>query len=57
MTSPVSKVVADSNIVSYIASRSPIAGYYLPHLEHRQVVISFQTWEESLVRGLPRWMG
>ena len=48
MTSPVSKVVADSNIVSYIARRSPIAEYYLPHLEHRQVVISFQTWEEAL---------
>jgi predicted nucleic acid-binding protein len=41
-------VVADSNIVSYIARRSPIAEYYLPHLEHRQVVISFQTREEVL---------
>ena len=48
MTSPVSMVVADSNIVSYIARRSPIAEYYLPHLEHRQVVISFQTREEVL---------
>ena len=48
MTSPVSMVVADSNIVSYIARRSPIAEYYLPHLECRQVVISFQTWEEAL---------
>ncbi len=48
MISPVSMVVADSNIVSYIARRSPIAEYYLPHLEHRQVVISFQTWEEAL---------
>ena len=48
MTSPVSMVVADSNILSYIAKRSPIAEYYLPYLERRQVVISFQTWEEAL---------
>ena len=48
MTSPVSMVVADSNIVSYIARRSPIAEYYLPHLEHRRVVISFETCEEAL---------
>lgn len=48
MTSLVSMVVADSNIVSYIARRSPIAEYYLSQLEHRQVVISFQTWEEVL---------
>ena len=41
-------VVADSNIVSYIARKSPIADYYLPHLAGRQVVISFQTWEEAL---------
>ena len=41
-------VVADSNVVSYIARNSPIAEYYLPHLEGRRVVISFQTWEEAL---------
>ena len=48
MTSPISMVVADSNIASYIAKRLPIAEYYLPHLEHRQVVISFQMWEGVL---------
>lgn len=48
MTSPHPTVVADSNIVSYIARRSPIADYYLPYLAGRQVVISFQTWEEAL---------
>ena len=48
MTSPLPLVVADSNIVSYIARRSPIADYYLPYLERHKVVISFQTWEEAL---------
>ncbi len=48
MTSRLPMVVADSNIVSYIARRSPIADYYLPHLAGRRVVISFQTLEEAL---------
>ncbi len=48
MTSPLALVVADSNIVSYIARKSPIADYYLPHLERHRIVISFQTWEEAL---------
>ena len=48
MTSLQQSVVVDSNIVSYIARNSPIAEYYLPHLEGRRVVISFQTWEEVL---------
>ncbi len=48
MTSRLPLVVADSNIVSYIARKSPIADYYLPHLERRRTVISFQTWEEAL---------
>ena len=46
MTSPAETVVADTNLVSYIARRSPIADYYLPHLAGRQVVISFQTVQE-----------
>ena len=52
-------VVADSNIVSYIARKSPIADYYLPLLAGRQVVISFQTWEEALfgayLAGWGKW--
>ena len=48
MTAPVSTVVADSNIVSYIARNSPIADYYLPHLTGRRIVISFQSLEEAL---------
>ena len=48
MTPPVETVVVDSNLVSYIARKSPIADYYLPHLEGRRIVISFQTWEEAL---------
>ena len=48
MTAPVETVVVDSNLVSYIARKSPIADYYLPHLEGRRIVISFQTWEEAL---------
>ena len=48
MTSPVKTVVADTNLVSYIARKSPIADYYLPHLEGRQIAISFQTREEVL---------
>ena len=48
MTTSVPTVVADSNIVSYIARRSPIAEYYLPHLHDREVVVSFQTLEEAL---------
>ena len=48
MTFPGSTVVADSNIVSCIARKSPIADYNLPHLAGRQVVISFQTQEEAL---------
>ena len=41
-------VVADTDTVSHIARRSPLAEYYLPRLEGRRVVISFQTWEESM---------
>ena len=48
MNSPDETVVADTNIVSYIARKSPVADYYLPYLIGRQVVISFQTWEEAL---------
>ena len=48
MTPPVSTVVIDSNLVSYIARKSPIADYYLPYLAGAEVVISFQTWEENL---------
>ena len=48
MTSLFEMVVADSNVVSYIARKSPIADYYLPYLVGRQVVIRFQTWEETL---------
>ena len=56
MTSPVETVVADSNLVSYIARKSPIADYYLPHLAGRQIVISFQTREEALFGAyLAQW--
>ena len=48
MTSPASRVVVDKNIVSYIARKSPLADYYMPHLAGRRIVISFQTWEEAL---------
>ena len=48
MTPPVETVVADSNLVSFIARKSPIMDYYLPYLEGRRIVISFQTWEEAL---------
>ncbi len=48
MTSLLPLVVADSNIVSYIARKSPIADFYLAHLERRRTVISFQTWEEAM---------
>ena len=41
-------IVIDKNIISYIARKSPIADYYLPHLAGREVVISFQTREEAL---------
>lgn len=41
-------IVADSNIVSYVARKSPIADDYLPYLERHRVAISFQTWEEAL---------
>ena len=48
MTLTGSRVVIDSNVLSYIARRSPIADYYLPYLAGREVVISFQTREEAL---------
>ena len=48
MTLTASRVVIDSNVMSYIARRSPIADYYLPYLAGREVVISFQTREEAL---------
>ena len=48
MTSHDSRIVIDKNIVSYIARKSPIADYYLPHLADRRILISFQTWEEAL---------
>ena len=48
MTAPGSTVVIDTNIVSYVARRSPILEYYLPYLTGRLVAISFQTWEEAL---------
>ena len=48
MTLTGSKVVIDSNVLSYIARRSSIADYYLPYLAGREVVISFQTREEAL---------
>ena len=48
MTLTGSRVVIDSNVMSYIARRSPIADYYLPYLAGREVVISFQTREEAL---------
>ena len=48
MASPVETVVADTNLVSYIARKSSIADYYLPHLEGRHIIISFQTREEAL---------
>ena len=48
MTLPPFRVVLDNNIVSYIARKSPIADYYMPHLADRRIVISFQTWEEAL---------
>ena len=48
MTLTGSRVVIDSNVMSYIAKRSPIADYYLPYLAGREVVISFQTREEAL---------
>ena len=48
MTLTSSRVVIDSNVMSYIARRSPIADYYLPYLAGREVVISFQTREEAL---------
>ena len=48
MTPRLPLIVADSNIVSYIARKSPIADYYLPHLERHRIAISFQTREEAL---------
>ena len=48
MTPRLPLIVADSNLVSCIARKSPMADYYLPHLERRHIVISFQTWEEAL---------
>ena len=48
MTSRLPLIAADSNIVSYIARKSPIVGYYLPYLQGHRIVISFQTWEEAL---------
>ena len=48
MTLTGSRVVIDSNVMSYIARRSPIADYYLPYLAGREVVIYFQTREEAL---------
>lgn len=56
MTPRLPLIVADSNIVSYIARKSPIADYYLPYLERHRVVISFQTWEEALFGAyLRKW--
>lgn len=48
MNSPVEAVVIDTSLVSYIARKSPLAGYYIPHLEGRRIVISFHTREEVL---------
>ena len=48
MTSPGARIVIDKNIISFIARKSPISDYYLPHLVGREVVISFQTREEAL---------
>ena len=48
MNSRDADIVIDKNIISYIARKSDIADYYLPHLEGREVVISFQTREEAL---------
>ena len=49
MTSPDTIVVADSNIISYIARRIAHRRVLsVLYLAGRQVVISFQTWEETL---------
>lgn len=62
-------VVADTNIISYIASGSPIAELYLPHLQGARIHISFQTvqeawygaykdgWGERRQRGLAQQLG
>ena len=55
MTSAEQSIVADTNIVSYIARGSPMADYYLPFLRTRRVIISFQTWEEALYGA--HWRG
>lgn len=41
-----SVVVADTNIVSYLFRADLLAQLYLPHLEDRTVVVSFQTQAE-----------
>ena len=48
MTSPPSTIVADSNVVSYIGRRSPIAQYYLERFAGCEIAVSFQTVEELL---------
>ena len=56
MTLHDARTVIDKNIVSYIARKSPIADYYLPHLAGREIIISFQTREEALYGAyLARW--
>ena len=41
-------VVVDTNVVSYIYRKSPVATPYLEKMARRRAVISFQTYEEIL---------
>lgn len=43
--------VIDTNILSYTLKKNPIAHLYTPHLEHAQLLISFQTLAELEVWG------
>lgn len=53
MTSPSnSTIVVDTNIVSYIYRRDPIATPYLNAMAGQRTVISFQTYEEILYGAL-----
>ncbi len=43
----IGSIVLDSNIVSYIFNRNPIARYYVERLRGARQYISFQTLEEA----------
>ncbi len=46
MTDPLPRLIVDTSVVSYVFNRDSRAAFYLPKMNGKRLIISFQTLEE-----------